>query len=188
MARFFTTREIAKLLDVSVGSIANWIDQRKLKAGKTPGGHRRVVVADLIHFLRQQNLPIPAELEPPPTRILVVDDEEAVRHWLIATIRKAHPDYEVLEAGDGFTAGQLVSSRRPDVVVLDLTIPGMDGFEVCKRIKADETTASTEIIAITADPSTVREKQIKKFGARSCLAKPLVADDLLREIESALSS
>ena len=185
MRRHLTTSAVARLLGVAVGSVSNWIDQGKLKAGKTPGGHRRVATADLVEFLRRQKLPVPAELVSPP-RILVVDDEPSVTQWLAETIRSRHPDYEVVEAHDGFAAGELVGSLRPDVVILDLRMPGLDGFEVCRRIKANEATSGMAVIAITAYPSPEAERRALECGASAYLTKPLDVPVLLKKLAAAL--
>jgi len=184
--RSLSTRQVAQMLGVSTGSVANWIDEGSLRAGRTPGGHRRVAVADLLQFLRRQGLPVPAELNPPPTRILIVDDESNVRQYIATIIRAAYPDHEILEAADGFAAGEQVGAGRPDLVILDLSMPDLDGFEVCLRIKTNPATAGTQVIAITGEFTADREARIRKAGARVCLPKPLVASDLLKQIELAL--
>jgi excisionase family DNA binding protein len=73
-----STSKAARLLGVAVGSISNWIDRDQLKAGRTPGGHRRIAVNDLVDFLHRQNLPVPPELNPAPPKVLIVDDDENV--------------------------------------------------------------------------------------------------------------
>lgn len=183
MRTTLSTSQVARLLGVAAGSVAKWIDQGQLKAGRTPGGHRRVVAGDLIAFLRQQNLPIPAELERGTLKVLVVDEDLAVTRRLATEIVAAHPDYEVLEAHDGFSAGQLVGSAKPDVVVLDLRMAGMDGCEVCRRIKSKDDSKDTVVIAMTATPSPEVEKRILECGASVCLAKPLDFGVLMRELE-----
>jgi excisionase family DNA binding protein len=181
-----STSEVAHLLGVATGSVANWIDQNQLRAGRTPGGHRRVTTQDLLAFLQERNLPVPEELLPSRRLILVVDDEAAVAHWLVLEIQAERPDCEVLEAHDGFAAGQVVGACRPHLVLLDLRMPGMDGFEVCRRIKADPQTRHAEVIAMTAYFSAQAEKMILESGARICLTKPLELNVLLQEIERAL--
>jgi len=185
MRKNLTTSAVARLLGVAVGSVSNWIDQGRLKAGRTPGGHRRIAADDLVEFLRHQKLPVPAELVAPP-KILVVDDEPSVTEWLAAEIRARRPDWEVVEAHDGFRAGELVGSLRPDVVILDLRMPGLDGFEVCRRIKAGPKTKDTAVIAITAYPSPEAEERILACGAQAYLTKPLDTEALMAELASAV--
>ena len=187
MKRSLTTSKVARMLGVALQSVSNWIDAGQLRAGRTPGGHRRIEPEDLLGFLRQQGLAIPKELQPPPPRVLVVDDEESVVSWMAAEIRAARPDVEVLVAHDGFSAGEIVGFERPDVVVLDLRMPGMDGFEVCRRIKARKDTRGTTVIAVTAHPSAKAEQQILECGAVVCLTKPLEAAVLLKHVTKALA-
>ena len=186
MARNLSTFAIAEMLHVDPGSVANWIDQGLLKAHRTPGGHRRVVIDHLIEFLREHKMPVPPELGTTPIRILVVDDEEAVAKLIARAMRAQYPAYEIVEANDGFRAGATIATLRPDVVILDLRMPGMDGYEVCRMIKSQEATRHAEVIAMTAYPSSESEKRIKECGARVCLAKPLDLDQLMKEVELSL--
>jgi len=173
------------MMGVAVGSVANWIDQHELRAGRTPGGHRRIQAKDLLEFLRARNLPVPPELNPPPPRALVVDDEKGVTTLLSAAIRQEFPEYEVIEAHDGFAAGEWVASTRPRVVILDLRMPGMDGFEVCRRIKSREDGEAIAVIAVTAHPSPEVEQKILQCGASALLTKPVDLEALMREFKAA---
>ena len=186
MAKNLSTFAIAQMLHVDPGSVANWIDQELLKAHRTPGGHRRVATEDLITFLREHKMPIPPELETTPTRVLIVDDEPAITDLIARRIRTAHPDYKVVEAHDGFRAGTLVATLKPDVVILDLRMPGMDGYEVCRLIKSQEATKHAEIIAMTGFPSPENESRIIECGARVCLPKPLDLDRVAQEVDASL--
>ena len=186
MAKNLSTFAIAQMLQVDPGSVANWIDQDLLSAHRTPGGHRRVATGDLVKFLRDHNMPIPPEIETTPTRILIVDDEVAITQLISKAIKANHGDYEIIQAHDGFRAGTLVATHKPDVVILDLRMPGMDGYEVCRLIKSQEATKHTEILAMTAYPSEENINRIKECGARVCLTKPLDMDLLLQEIEASL--
>ncbi len=183
MKKALSTSHVARILGVAVGSVANWIDQGQLKAGRTPGGHRRVTTEDLVEFLRRQKLPVPPELAPLSPKVLVVDDEPSVTKLLAAEITEKHPEFEVLEAHDGFAAGELVGSAKPDVVILDLRMAGLDGFEVCRRIKAKKETRDIAVIAMTAYHSSEAEERILQCGARKYLVKPLDMGVLLEEIE-----
>lgn len=186
MRKALSTSVVARMLDVAVGSVSKWIDDGQLKAARTPGGHRRVAPEDLLVFLRRQNWPIPRELLPNKPHILVVDDEAAVARWVSEEIRNARPEAEVLVANDGFAAGEMVASQKPQVVILDLRMPGMDGFEVCRRIKAREDTRHTAVIAMTAYASEEARQRILDCGAQAFLTKPLDITELTEELDAVL--
>ena len=175
------------MLYVDPGSVANWIDRGKLNAYRTPGGHRRVAVGDLVVFLNEHKMPVPEQLDATPRNILVVDDDAAVARLVARAVQAVYPDCEVLQAHDGFRAGTIIASRAPDVVILDLRMPGVDGYEVCRLIKSQNSPKRTEVLAITAYPSPENEQRILACGARTCLAKPLDIDVLLKEVGDALS-
>ncbi len=182
-----STSQVADLLNVAVKSVINWVDQGQLKAGRTPGGHRRVTAGDLVEFLRRQQLPVPPELvEQAAPRVLIVDDDPAITRWMTTVLHKRHPAWEVEAAHDGFSAGDLVASFAPDVVVLDLRMPGLDGYEVCRRIKSRPRSRQAVVIAVTAYFTPEADRQILACGARICLLKPLKADRLMKEMEMAL--
>ncbi len=186
MAKNLSTFAIAQMLHVDPGSVANWIDQGLLQAHRTPGGHRRVAVEDLIKFLRDHKMPIPAELATGPKRILVIDDQVAITQLIARAVKAAHPDCQVIEAHDGFHAGAQVATLKPDIVILDLQMPGLDAFDVCRLIKSDESAKPAEIIAMTTHASDENVRRIKECGAQVCLTKPLDMDQLLKEIEAML--
>lgn len=172
----FTTFEAAKLCHVSPLSIINWVNAGRLAAFRTPGGHRRIRREDLVQFMRENGLPLPSELTQPigRRRVLIVDDERGVCQLLadhLAT--RSDEPFEVTTASDGFEAGRLVATVHPHVVLLDLRMPGVDGFEVCKAIKADPGTAGTLIIAMTGYHTPETEARILECGAVRCFAKPV---------------
>ena len=81
-------------------------------------------------------MPIPDELDSFPIRVLVVDDDPAITRLISRAMKAEHDDFEIVEAHDGFRAGTILASLRPDIVILDLRMPGMDGYEVCRLIKS----------------------------------------------------
>jgi len=186
MGKNLSTFAVARMLHVDPGSIANWIDQNLLKAHRTPGGHRRVATDDLVTFLRKHKMPIPAELDSVPSRVVIVDDEPAITRLIAWAIKAALPECEVVEAHDGFRAGAVVATLKPNVVILDLRMPGMDGYEVCRLIKTQESTRQADVLAMTAYPSPENVQRIIDCGARVCLAKPLNMEALLTEVRASL--
>lgn len=178
MVKKLTTWQISRMLGVSDQSVSNWVDSGQLPAGKTPGGHRRVESDDLIDFLKRQNLRIPPELLPAIPTILIVDDEPEVTRWMSMILVAKHPQCRILIAHDGFAAGEMVMAEHPQLVILDLYMPGIDGFEVCRRIKSDERTRGISVLAITAHPSEEAQRAILDAGAQALMAKPIDAAEI----------
>jgi excisionase family DNA binding protein len=186
----FTTFEAAKLCHVSPLSIINWVNAGRLPAFRTPGGHRRIRREDLLRFMRDNGIPLPPELRDGSgrRRVLVVDDEANIRDVIAEHLSSRANAYEVLTAADGFEAGRLVVTFRPDVVLLDLRMPGLDGFQVCRTIKADPGTASTCVIAMTGYHTPETEARILECGALRCLAKPIEPSVLAVMIDGVFDS
>ena len=185
MKDMLSTSEAARLLGVAVKSVSNWIDAGDLNAGRTPGGHRRIAKRDLVDFLVRQNLPIPRELQT-QCKLLIVDDDPAFGRFLSEDLQEAYPDCKILVAQDGFSAGEIMADELPNVVIVDLRMAGMDGFEVCRRIKARPETQRTAVIMVTAYPSDEVSQQALACGAAACLAKPVDRDTLLAEVAKVL--
>jgi excisionase family DNA binding protein len=184
----FTTFEAAKLCHVSPLSIINWVNAGRITAFRTPGGHRRIRREDLARFMRENGIPLPEELRDGTgrSRVLVVDDETAIRDIFAESLSHRSSAYEVMTAADGFEAGRLVATFRPDVVLLDLRMPGLDGFQVCRTIKGDSETASTIVIAMTGYHTQETEARILECGAVRCLAKPIEPSAVAAVIDAVL--
>ncbi len=182
----FTTFEAARLCHVSPLSIINWVNADRLPAFRTPGGHRRIRREDLVRFMRDTGMPVPEELREGTgrPRVLVVDDDASIREVLSENLTGRSPSYEVMTAADGFEAGRLVATFRPDVVLLDLRMPGVDGFQVCKTIKADPETSSTVVIAMTGYYTPETEARILECGALRCVVKPIEPSALATQIDA----
>lgn len=185
----FTTFEAAKLCHVSPLSIINWVNAGRLPAFRTPGGHRRIRREDLTRFMRESGIPVPDSLREGSgmPRVLVVDDDASIREVIAEHMASRTKPYEVMTAADGFEAGRLVATFRPDVVLLDLRMPGIDGFQVCRTIKADPETSKTLVIAMTGYYTTETEARILDCGAVRCFAKPVEPSILATFIDSLLS-
>lgn len=183
-----STIDVARMLGVAVSSVSKWIDEGQLVAGRTPGGHRRIEKEDLIRFLRQQKLRIPPELNAPAPRVLIVDDDKPFTKWLTAEIHERLAECEVIQAHDGYSAGEMVGLAKPQAVILDLHIPGLDGFEVCRRIKANPLLKHIRVIAVTGDATPAVRSRIIEVGADACLSKPVDVPQLISELAKALST
>lgn len=184
--KIFTTYEVSQFCWVDLSTVINWIEQGKLVAYRTPGGHRRVKREDLVHFLKEYRMPIPAGLVKKERRILIVDDERAVVDLIVRAIEKLKRKCDIDTAFDGFEAGRKVITFEPDLVILDLMLPGIDGFKVCKNIRSDKKTKHIKVLAITSFDSPENRKKIFSSGANDYLAKPFEITDLLERVDKLL--
>lgn len=185
----FTTSEIAQYCQVTPRTVVQWIHDGKINAYRTPGNHSRVKKQDFLEFLKKYKIPIPRELESVHAKgrkkILIVDDDKNMAKS-IERILKIKKRYELQLAFDGFDAGRKVVYFQPDLVILDIKMPGMDGYEVAKRIKQLPETAHTKIIAISAFFKQEGKKKILSLGADACLDKPFSREELVDEIKNIL--
>ncbi len=177
----YTTFGISRICDVYPTTVANWIDKGILKAFATPGGHRRVREEDLKKFLKIHKIPVPEELSSPAKkRILVVDDDPAVRKAIEGVIKTQKKKYEVFTASDGFEAGLAVEIKKPHLVILDLLLPGIDGFGVCRIIK--KYNKQMKILAVTGYDTPETKKEILEAGADDYMGKPFGRKELLEKV------
>jgi two-component system phosphate regulon response regulator PhoB len=116
--------------------------------------------------------------------ILVVEDEEYLRGLMRLAMERA--SYQVLEAPDGEEALVSIADRRPDLVLLDVDLPGIDGFAVCERLKADPATRDIRVLMVTAMSEDANRERGMRAGADGYIAKPFAPFALLARIKSEL--
>jgi excisionase family DNA binding protein len=179
----FSTSEVARFCHVTPDTVRKWAEAGRIPVFKTPGGHRRIRRDDLVQFLRENGIPMGDELRADGTRVLVVDDEQSIVIVIQRFLEHYGPQFQVSSAMDGFDAGHQVGLFQPSVVFLDLRLPGIDGFEVCRRIKASPATAATKIIAMTGLADADVNDRIVGLGAATCLKKPFSPDDLRKALQ-----
>lgn len=182
MQRIFSSRQVGKLLGADPSSVNRWIDSSKLKAYRTPGGHRRVLYDDLMAFLEDCGIPVPDELKPDHLSLLLVDDDQAYLKSLRKSLLRAEKSLEITTCTSGYEALIVLGAKHPDAVVLDIFMPGMDGVEVCAKIKGNAETQNIMVIATTAHPSPSVEKKVLDAGASAFLSKPFKAAAVLEQV------
>lgn len=181
----YSTHDVAKICCVTPTTVIRWIEDGLIPAFKTVGGHRRVRREDLERVCRERGIPFNVPQGSEVGRILVVDDEPVILDLVRDVVKDLSQKFEVEVAKDAFDAGRLVVSFRPQLIFLDLMMPGVDGFEVCTRLKKDSATTNTEIIAITGYFTEANMERIISAGAAACLKKPLDVPDVRRRVMDA---
>lgn len=175
---YFSPAEVAEMLMVSPITVRKWAQNGELKAVTTPGGHRRFLWDDIQDFANQRGLVLP-KAAGNKTRLLIVDDDKTLAGYLVELFSGYLDSVDVQQANDGFEAGQKVESFRPNVILLDLMMPSLDGVAVCQKIRSNPANASIRIIAMTGFHTPENEQRILNAGAQACLKKPLDKNLLL---------
>jgi excisionase family DNA binding protein len=181
----FGTLEVARMLGVSAMTVVRWIDKGLIPAFKTPGSHRRILRDDLRHFIRRMEFPMPAEFLNDRWKVLAVDDEEDVLDVLVRAFSGKDGNYDVYPATDGVTALIEVGRVKPDVLLLDIVLPGLNGIEVCRRIKSNPF-LTTIIVAISGKATVEMKEEMLQAGADLFFEKPISIHVLRKEVAALL--
>ncbi len=170
--------EVAKMLMVSPATVRHWASKGDLRSVSTPGGHRRFMRHEIERFAREKDLTIQLP-EDDSIRILIVDDDTQVATYLSQFFNRLDANLITMVAYDGYTAGRLIQVFRPHVVLLDLMMPGLDGFDVCAQIKKDAASKATRVIAMTGFHDDENVERALQAGAECCIEKPFDQNQLL---------
>ena len=178
MKTVFTTGEAAKICKVSQQTIIRCFDNGQLKGFRMPGSKfRRIPREALYKFMKENGIPTDA-LESGKRKVLLVDDDPE----LVDTIHKALQEdgrFEVRIASNGFDAGMMVKEYRPDIIVLDVMLPDINGKEVCQRVRSDSNMEEVRILCISGMIEEDKVQDLKLAGADDFLSKPFDLDELI---------
>ena len=178
-----TVSQASDYCNVSAKTIINWIDAGHIKAYKTVGGHRRMKREDLNQFLKERGMPLPEEAKADQRKkILVVDDDKIIVETIVQALEEDEFGYEMISASDGFEAGLQVSHFHPDLLILDIMMPDINGYEVCKKIKSNPETRDIKVIVLSAYLNDEAFREMKEYGADACFSKPLPLEQLRFEV------
>lgn len=179
-----TIPEAAKFCAVDRITLWRWVKSGYLEASVTLGGHHRILKEDLESFLVDNGMYPLAKKYFLKDKILIVDDDPVLREVLSKAL--SDNKYQTEVAADGFEAGVKVMQFKPDLIILDLIMPRMDGFEVCKLIKKDPVLSHIKILILTGYPTDDNIDRATKIDADVFLGKPVGIDTLLRHIKDLL--
>jgi len=181
MKTVFTTGEAAKICKVSQQTIIRCFDNGQLKGFRVPGSRfRRIPREALYKFMKDNGIPTDA-LESGKRKVLLVDDDAE----LVEVMNKFLDEdgrFEVRIASNGFDAGMMVKEYRPDIIVLDVMLPDINGKEVCHRVRADSTLEDVRILCISGMIEEDKIQELRLAGADKFLHKPFDVEELIDEM------
>jgi excisionase family DNA binding protein len=182
MRSFYTTFEAARVLGVSLPTVVNWIKGRRLKAHRTPGGHRRIAREDLAAFMHLHGMPIPRELSgaaPIRRKALVVGEPGPAREGSVRQLAAA--GYAVEQASPGFAAGAASARFAPDVLVVFAEKP--DGGESIAAPRRDRELEAVPVVAVAPAEWC---GALEAMGLAAVVPAPMRDNALAAAVEKAL--
>ncbi|MDX9945321.1 MAG: response regulator [Azonexus sp.] len=159
---FLSTRQAAQRLGVSLGTVQNMVESGVLDAWKTAGGHRRIPTGSVDSLLlkRRSQASRPGKAQE-KLDILIAEDDETLQKLYEMTFQGWQLPIGLRIVGDGFEGLLQVGQQAPDILIADLMMPGMDGFEMIRKLRATPELLSMDIIVVTAiDKDEVRQRGI----------------------------
>ncbi|MBQ1278695.1 MAG: response regulator [Thermoguttaceae bacterium] len=177
----FTTGEAAKICKVSQQTIIRCFDSGGLKGFRVPGSRfRRIPREHLYAFMKENNIPTDA-LESGKRKVLVVDDDRDLVELLVDVLER-DGRFETRAVNNGFEAGMMVKEYRPDLIILDVMLPDINGKDVCVRVRNDKSLEAVKIICVSGMVEEDKIEELHRAGANEFLAKPFETERLIERL------
>ena len=184
--KLLTTGDIARYCHTVIAQVKRWIKSGEIETIQNPGGHYRITKESFRNFLERNRMPISEEFfqAAQKKKILIADDDAGLVDAISEVFITRYRDMEIEKAYDGYEALIKTGDFKPDLLILDIRMPKIDGLEVCRRLREDTArTPGIKIIAITAHSASYDRKTVLKNGADEYLQKPFKMKKLIEAVE-----
>ncbi len=179
--------QVAEICRVSKKTVLNWIYDGALKAFTTYGGHYRIWPANVKKFLDTAGMDIPFDfIDDRTTHILIIDDDEGYSQMLRDAIVAELPSVDVVTTDDGYEGLMLIGEIKPQLVILDIKMPKLDGFQVLELLKTRKTDHDMRVLVVSGFLDKTSKEQLSKTIADGTLDKLTDVPTLMKTISSLL--
>ncbi|RMF15606.1 MAG: response regulator [Gammaproteobacteria bacterium] len=192
--KLITTRQAAEMLGVALRTVQLWVEAGALQAWKTPGGHRRIALSSVEKMLAERaeatGEALPGSRTQSPERdnqptVLVVEDDQDLLALHKTHLEEWLPQGRILTAVNGFEGLLKIGEHKPDAIITDLSMPGMDGFKMLRSLEKNGLVKRSQVIVVTA----LSLKDIDNNGGLpagvECFFKPVPFDALKKRVLAA---
>jgi excisionase family DNA binding protein len=177
----FTTGEAARICKVSQQTIIRCFDSGQLKGFRVPGSRFRRIPRETLHrFMKENGIPTDA-LDNDKREVLLVDDDLDLVEVVKGALDK-DGRFDVKVANNGFDAGMIVKEHRPELIVLDVMLPDINGREVCQRVRSDNQLEEVKILCISGMVEPDKIDELRAAGANDFLQKPFEVEQLIERM------
>lgn len=184
--RIFTTGDIARYCHTTVMQVNRWIKSGALKAFRYPNGQYRIMKDEFRHFLERNGMPVVDNFfeERNEKKILVADDDASIVDALRRLLTSHNKEYLIEVAYDGYETLIKAGDFKPDLLILDIKMPKIDGLEICRRLRHDKSiTPGIKILAITGYSEAYDREMVLASGANDYLLKPFDTRSILMSVD-----
>jgi len=181
--KYYTTGEIAKITGISQKTIKNYCTQGKIKSEKTPiTNYRRISRQNLVRFLEENSIPLDILDGKSGKKVLVTDDDKKIVKLVTEYLKNIDESFIIDTASNGYEACIKAGVLIPDIMILDLNMPKVDGFEVVRNIRTIEETKHARIIICTGYASEENRKTLEEFGVSLIIEKPVKFEEFKKAV------
>jgi len=194
----YTTVDVARLLGLAVRSVQLMVDRGELEAWKTPGGHRRISRASVDRWLASRpNAPgaipaAPATRAAPgpgtPARVLLIEDSIHYQNLVRLLLKQQFPEVELHIAGEGIAGLAMAGQLQPDVLIVDILLPGIDGATLITSLRSHPQFSGSQLIVITSLDEAQREPYAFALADLPVIHKPQLVTALPASLAEALQA
>ena len=181
--KYLSTGDIAEYCEVNVTTVKRWIREGHLKGFQTPMGHFKIIRSDFISFLKENHMPVDESiLGTVELKVLVIDDDPGMVKTIVLTLESLDHNLKIDTATDGYEGLMKIGNAVPNLLIIDLNMPKIDGYEVIKRVKNTEEYKSSEIMVVSSTLDDDAEKRLIDLGVSKYLKKPFKLSELKEEV------
>ncbi|MBI5507261.1 MAG: response regulator [Deltaproteobacteria bacterium] len=175
-----STYQVGGLLQVDPVTVGRWMQRNNQPFSRTQGGHRRITVATVLALAKAHDVAVPAVLRHLVRPSIVFVDDEPRELKSVTRLLQPHAARVAFHAADNAIDGLLkIGEVQPTLVILDVVMPGLNGIEACRRIRATPSLKATRVLMVSANMTEAIERDALAAGADRCLNKPLAVRDIL---------
>jgi excisionase family DNA binding protein len=179
----YTPNDVGSLMGVHHNTIKNWIKSKQVVAFQTVGGHYRVPRREVVRLIKNRGLPVPDELQGPMGLVYIVDDDEIIRRAMDDALSA---DYEVYTFNNGFEALMQIGRLKPDLLILDIYMPGIDGFAMVRKLRQDDKLGNLRVVGMSG--KDVSKEDARKAGFDEFYAKKEGLRVIVEEVKEYLGT
>jgi excisionase family DNA binding protein len=186
-----STRDVAQRLGMAVRSVQMMVDRGELEAWKTPGGHRRIASASVERWLasRRSGAVAPATTTPRDgQRVLLIEDSKHAQRLVSLLVQQHFPDVELALADDGIAGLAKVGQWQPDVLIVDILLPGIDGAMLISTLRSHAQFEQLRLVVITSLEEADRAPYTLALQGIPVVHKSRLALDLVPHLRECLQA